>query len=121
MLLARQRGQRRTAEKGTHKVAVVIAWVHLIVLTRLGADKGAGSWLRWLLSAVAWVYLVVLTRLAVRLSFFLWGVGCVCGPGVRRRACWSCWNQLGRIGVRWMSLLRHRRRRRLRMCVKMNL
>ena len=43
------------------------------------------TWLRWLLSAVAWVHLVVLTRLAVRLPCFLWGVGCFCGPGVRRR------------------------------------
>ena len=41
--------------------------------------------MRWLLSAVAWVHLVVLTRLAVRLPCFLWGFGCVCGPGVRRR------------------------------------
>ena len=32
-----------------------------------------------------WVYLVVLTRLAVRLPCFLWGIGCACGPGVRRR------------------------------------
>ena len=31
------------------------------------------------------MHLVVLTRLAVRLSCFLWGFGCVCGPGVRRR------------------------------------
>ena len=43
------------------------------------------TWLRWLLSAAAWVHLVVLTRLAVRLPCFLWGFGCVCGPGVRRR------------------------------------
>ena len=43
------------------------------------------TWLRWLLSAVAWVHLVVLTRLAVRLPCFLWGFGCFCGPGVRRR------------------------------------
>ena len=34
---------------------------------------------------MAWVHLVVLTRLAVRLPCLLWGVGCVCGPGVRRR------------------------------------
>ena len=51
----------------------------------LGAEKGGRTWLRWLLSAVAWVHLVVLTRLAVRLPCFLWGFGCVCGPGVRRR------------------------------------
>ena len=31
------------------------------------------------------MHLVVLTRLAVRLPCFLWGFGCVCGPGVRRR------------------------------------
>ena len=43
------------------------------------------TWLRWLLSAAAWVHLVVLTRLAVRLPCFLWGIGCACGPGVRRR------------------------------------
>ena len=41
--------------------------------------------MRWLLSAAAWVHLVVLTRLAVRLPCFLWGFGCFCGPGVRRR------------------------------------
>ena len=34
---------------------------------------------------MAWVHLVVLTRLAVLLPCFLWGFGCVCGPGVRRR------------------------------------
>ena len=31
------------------------------------------------------MHLVVLTRLAVLLPCFLWGFGCFCGPGVRRR------------------------------------
>ena len=49
-------------------------------LCREGCALGYGG-----CSAVAWVHLVVLTRLAVRLPCFLWGFGCFCGPGVRRR------------------------------------